>query len=363
MEWHHFHQASSDLVTHALSHHFVKLPVFVLHFKIFFVFIFAAFMHFVRILWLALCALQVAAALVLAHKMVGSRTAPPREWTLRPQAVDLGAPVSFMLAFRVEAERSAIVAARALGVSDPESPTYRQFLPREEIVELVRVPAALLQIAREALAAHGIHECAELGGDALECHSDVRSASAFFNASFREFEHARTHRRVVRVWGPYSWPESLVDAVELVVGINSVPVPHLQTRRWCAQLGESHPCRGSRRVRGRAQDDLVAMIPQAYWQVYNIPPQKASSAAQSTQGISRLDFVLSLLLLLFILALGKSGVVEFSGENFAPTDVQTYATSLDLQVVLPTANTTIGPSAWCIKVQANFCNPVAHLFL
>lgn len=261
---------------------------------------------------LVLCAVLVASRTVLY-----TRNVSPRGWSLVSQAPE-DASVSFTLALK---QRNIDVLEKIVtAVSDPDSDDYQAFLTSREILDIVAPPADVQEKVIAQLVSAGVSrdEIKNLG-DALDVRASVDVASSFFQTKFFEFQHSVSGKKIVRSFGSYSLPNDIAAVVDMVVGLASFPVPHLDAHRHFASAvsGKSQIKKPAQRV----QDTDMAVIPQTYYLMYKIPAETYGNATLTSQG-----------------------VIEFESQTYSPTDLQSYATAVNIQVLVPTANTTVGPN-------------------
>jgi subtilase family serine protease len=254
-----------------------------------------------------------------ARTALHTRVSAPHGWQVGPVAA-AEREVTFSFALHHDPQNVARLMELALAVADPLSSQYRLFRSKHEVLALVAPPATIRDLLTQQLSSFGVapHEIQDLG-DALDVRMSVATATKLFATTFHEFHSTDStvkQRTVVRAMGPTSLPSEFAVHVALVLGLSSFPIPHLNARRhFCHTLADHAP-----RVGCKATDDFVAVIPQSYLNQYNVPTQDLANTPTS------------------------QGVVEFSGENYSPADLNTYATQVDIQIAMPTSNTTVGPN-------------------
>ena len=195
---------------------------------------------------------------------------------------DAHAPVEFTLALK---QRNLDILDQWFWeVSDPTHPNYQDFKSIDEISSLVSPRAEEVAPVLQWLHAAGVHHAnVKSLGDALEVKTTVKHASKLFETKFHSFAHSKTGAKVVRQFGSYSVPTHLKGMIEMVTGLSSFPIPHLEVKR------------------PNASNDY-GIIPQTVDNLYQVSQaarsllKKKSAAAGTSQA-----------------------VIEFEGQNFTPS--------------------------------------------
>jgi tripeptidyl-peptidase-1 len=252
----------------------------------------------------AVVAILVLAVATLAAVPMYNRVAAPKGWTLGSPA-EMEERVVFQLALK---QRNLDVLEKKFWeISDPKHAEYQNFMTPEEIATLVRSDETQRQRVLQWLQESGIGRMSIKDlGDSIKVTTTVRIASAMFGARFHGFHHA-DGRRLVRVMGEYSIPNSLVGIVELVSGLSTFPVPHLKVAKSKTQANPSNADLG--------------IVPQSLSQLYKVRPVKPSSALNTSQG-----------------------VIEFEGQSFSPDDLNSFGQQLGFQIPALSASHIIGPN-------------------
>lgn len=245
-----------------------------------------------------------------------------------------------------------------LRASDPHSATYQQWLTLSAVQELVSPSAADKKLVwswlHNAASSLDHHEqddpqcnrgsaCSTETpryvdhGDVLSVETTVRVASSLFRCAYYEFravettptttQNNKTTTTIVRTPGPYELPH----LVEFVVGISGFPrVSSLlhrtarYTRTEIAAEQKTHPPH-----RRRRDDDNQVIVPQTIANLYNIRPQQASSALNTSQG-----------------------VLEFVMQSFSPLEVTRFGEMTHVHSRPPQPRHIIGPNrAWSPEPQ------------
>ncbi len=201
----------------------------------------------------------------------------------------------------------------ATAVSDPTSADYQAFLSVGEIQALVAPTAVNQQRVLDALAAVGLTEVVN-HGDAFDVRGPVSAVETFFSTRLYRFIDQETGKVVLRIRGTYTVPASVADMIVMVAGLSSFPVPHLNAKKHFLDTVAG-------RVVNDGDDATQSIVAQSLYQIYNIPKQAPGNATSTTQA-----------------------VIEFEGQSYSPTDLSTYSSQVQIPVIVPTANTTVGPN-------------------
>jgi subtilase family serine protease len=231
------------------------------------------------------------------------RKTTPRGWT-RGAVAPRSAPVRVTVAL-VQRNLKALEAL-FWSIATPESPNYRNFMSRDEILDVVAPEASDKNKVVSWLHSHGIRAVKD-HRDALSVRTTVAHAAAAFQTEFYLFTEEETGRQIVRSWGTASMPEEIASIVDFVEGLSSFPVPHLKVH--------------VRAPKSDGTDDTYAVIPQTVSNQYSIPAQSMGAHPETSVG-----------------------VIEFQGESYAPADLAAYAQGCNIQIATITANDTVGPN-------------------
>lgn len=111
-------------------------------------------------------------------------------------------------------------------VSTPGRPGYGAFADMAGLKELFPLAEGAKEAVMAFLAEHGVAESAisvSASGDMVHAEVPVAVARTMFVAEFHEYEHPRTHRRIVRATGGYTLPAQIEGHVYLVGNLNEFP--------------------------------------------------------------------------------------------------------------------------------------------
>ncbi|KAI0349765.1 family S53 protease-like protein [Trametes cingulata] len=110
-------------------------------------------------------------------------------------------------------------------VSDPDSPSYGQYLSKDEVEAFVAPQSASVDAVNAWLRENGLNATPlSPAGDWLGIQLPVSKANDMFKANFSIFRHTATGTEAVRTLA-YSLPEALQGHVDLVHPTVSFPVP------------------------------------------------------------------------------------------------------------------------------------------
>eukprot|EP01006_Ploeotia_vitrea_P026171 TRINITY_DN59138_c0_g1_i2.p1 TRINITY_DN59138_c0_g1~~TRINITY_DN59138_c0_g1_i2.p1 ORF type:complete len:628 (+),score=323.17 TRINITY_DN59138_c0_g1_i2:94-1884(+) len=244
--------------------------------------------------------LCVLAAVAVVHAapgrvLLGNRSVFPSEYE-RVGAAYPGEQVNFMLLLKqrnVEAFQQ-----RAMEISTPGSKLYRQFMTREEVLDMVAPAADEQDKVLTWLAQNGVAKNKVLNlGDAVQVQTTVEVASELFNANLHAFRHRETGRRFIVIMGQFSVPEGLV--IEAVDGITGF-VPNV-------------------RLSAKKATNANMIVPQTVQQSYGVPTSMAPVAGNN--GL---------------------GMWEYEGQSFSPSDLASYAQSFNVKIPALSSDHIIG---------------------
>lgn len=185
-------------------------------------------------------------------------------------------------------------------------PNSQDFKTIDEITDLVSPKPEETALVMKWLRAAGVHHAnIKSFGDALDVQTTVRHASALFTTEFFTFTHSVTGAQVVRQFGSYSVPSELKSLVEIVTGLSTFPIPHLTIQR-------------------NASSNDYGVIPQTLNSLYKISQEHRTRYAKVAGTAT------------------SQGVIEFEEQNFAPSDLASFAQGINEQITPLTAAHIIG---------------------
>jgi tripeptidyl-peptidase-1 len=212
----------------------------------------------------------------------------------------------------------------ATAVSDPDSADYQMFLTKNEIQAIVSPPVEVQNAVIARLTAAGV-KTADIKnlGDSIDVRASVGVAGELFATKFFEFVSACKKHTIVRSFGEMSMPEEFMGHVEMVVGLSAFPIPHLDAHRHFQESVTTGVVvdKSKFKTRKTAPQDDLSVIPATYFLMYQVPAETFGNDTATSQG-----------------------VIEFVSQNYAPSDLTSYAQGNNIQLTGPTANTTVGPN-------------------
>uniref|UniRef100_A0A7S0LM24 Peptidase S53 domain-containing protein n=1 Tax=Coccolithus braarudii TaxID=221442 RepID=A0A7S0LM24_9EUKA len=232
------------------------------------------------------------------RRVLYSRDSHPADWKQGERA-SADHPVRFIVALKQQ--NLNILEDAFWAVSSPDSPRYRQFLTTEEITNLVRPKPEAIAGVRTWLTQAGVKEIVDMG-DALEAVTTVSVAEIALNTQFFMFHH-QSGNKVVRQFGEYSVPVGLSEHIDLVAGISEFPIVR------------ENP------FKKIAAGDATAVVPQTIQNSYGTPSNHTADPQSST------------------------GVIEFEGQSFAPSDLQNFATQTLTPIKALSSDHIVGPNS------------------
>jgi subtilase family serine protease len=253
----------------------------------------------------------VVALLVVAtlaqESVLFTRTVVPKGWT-RGGFAPKDAHMQFVVALK---QRNLEAAEKlALAMSTPGSPTYQEFMGINEILDLVAPEHSHTDEVIKFFKTAGVTHIKN-ARDALECKTTVGVLETALKAKFYVFRHT-DGRSIIRHWGSISVPSHISHHIEFVEGLSGFPVPHLNVKLATPDTPAT---------RKLLQAASSAIIPETLSTVYTIP-METNGAAPGT----------------------SVGVIEFQGQNYAPSDVVSFAQQVNIATTAVTAANTIGPN-------------------
>lgn len=233
-----------------------------------------------------------------------TRSTVPAGWT-KGAAAPASAKVEFSLALR---QRNLDILDKWFWeVSDPTHRNYQDFKTIDELRDLTSPSADELSKVWQWLHSAGIHHPSTTNfGDSIDVVTTVKHAEKLFDTKMHVYTHGETGAKIVRQWGDYNVPDEVAPLVDIVTGLSSFPIPHLEVNR------------------PNAANDY-GVVPQTIDKLYQISQE--SRAMLKATGITT-----------------SQGVIEFQGQNYSPDDLSVFATGCNVKIHNVTASHTIGPN-------------------
>lgn len=239
-----------------------------------------------------------------------TRSTVPTDWT-RGHHAPADAKVEFTIALK---QRNLDILDKWFTeVSDPTHHNYQDFKTIDEITDLISPRPDETAKVMQWLHSNGVHKAnIHSFGDALDVKTTVKHATKLFSTEFFTFQHGPTGAKVVRSFGAYSVPKSVKSLVELVTGISTFPIPHLTVKR------------------ANASNDY-GVVPQTIDNLYQVSQSARKMIKKSMKNIAPN-------------AAPSQSVIEFQGQNFAPSDLTAFGQGVAENVQAVPADQIIGPN-------------------
>jgi len=191
--------------------------------------------------------------------------------------------------------------------SDSTHPNYQSFRSIDEIHSLISPESSEKTSVIEWLHSAGVHdhEIRDLG-DALDVQTSVAQAERLFDTEMYEFTHM-TGVKIIRSMGSYSVPHHLKHLVEMVTGLSTFPIPHLNVRHM------------------NARNDY-GVVPQTCEALYQIAPARRL--------VRNSPFA----------AATSQGVIEFQGQSYAPSDLDSFGKGCKIAIDALPQDQIVGPN-------------------
>lgn len=194
-------------------------------------------------------------------------------------------------------------------ISDPRHERYQSYMTPAEITALIAPNKQDTDTVLDWLHSHDIaSEHIVSSGDAVHVRCNATTAELLFHTTFHHFTHA-DYNSVVRT-NSYSIPRKLSHIIQMITGLSAFPAPHYRltpkVQKQSANAAAAEP---------------VGTLPSTWQTLYNIPPQTVASAPETSVA-----------------------AISFFGYSYAPGDVESFASQLNIRIQNVTANHTIGPN-------------------
>ncbi|KAI0718416.1 subtilisin-like protein [Cerioporus squamosus] len=157
-------------------------------------------------------------------------------------------------------------------VSDPASPTYRQWLSKEQVAQFVAPKAETAEAVNVWLQENGLTATtSSAAGDWISFEVPVKKANELFGTEFKTFAHQESGTEVVRTLS-YSLPASLQSHVDLVHPTTTFPDPKLQSSATKAKrFIDDVPQRLLKRADANSTVCIQGTTPACLQELYSIP--------------------------------------------------------------------------------------------
>ncbi|KAI0718407.1 family S53 protease-like protein [Cerioporus squamosus] len=157
-------------------------------------------------------------------------------------------------------------------VSDPASPTYRQWLSKEQVAQFVAPKAETAEAVNVWLQENGLTATtSSAAGDWISFEVPVKKANELFGTEFKTFAHQESGTEVVRTLS-YSLPASLQSHVDLVHPTTTFPDPKLQSSATKAKrFIDDVPQRLLKRADANSNVCIQGTTPACLQELYSIP--------------------------------------------------------------------------------------------
>ena len=110
-------------------------------------------------------------------------------------------------------------------MSDPTSPTYGEFLTRQQVAAITAPKTEDMAAVTGWLTANGVKPT--IRNSNVVATMSVAEASKLFDTEFHVAEHKSEHKSVVRA-GDYTVPAAVDAAVTTIFGLHGLPLPKRQ---------------------------------------------------------------------------------------------------------------------------------------
>lgn len=206
---------------------------------------------------------------------------------------ELRAPVSFVLALKEDEGVVAAIKKTALAVSDPDSPSYGQFLNAAQIDAMTAPKTEDLKLVTSWLETAGVTSYT-VKGSRVEVLASIGQAEKLFDTTFVMLVNEETGQAVRRA-GDYYIPQHIQERVQAVFGLHGLPLPKTGT---VPTVTTSENRR--RRRRKPAPPAAAAVTPAVLEKVYSITGVTPKAASN------------------------KQAVAEFQGETMSDQDLADF---------------------------------------
>ena len=252
-----------------------------------------------------------------------NRAAAPQGWSVVQQA-DPSTAVSFHLI--VDGSNADLLEKKFWEVSDPDHPSYGQFMSNAEIEQLVAPSASDLDLLFSTLAQHGIdHAAVTSHGDSFEVTTTVQAASSLFATTFFTFSHGKSGMTAVRQMGEYSLPSALAKQVRMVLGVHTFPTIEQRLR----MSAERKALRAS----------IAAHVSSSPSSNPTAPPNAVDCwVPKAVAGVYQVPYPIKPLSTPWV----QAGVIEWSQQTFSPRDLALFSANVSVPLAPVDAHHIVG---------------------
>jgi len=182
-------------------------------------------------------------------------------------------------------------------VSNPQNPDYQNFLSASQVLEMVAPTPQDHDTVVEWLHSFGIFSIEDLV-DGLVVDATVAQVEELLHTQIFKFYPKAGGSAILRAFGQFSIPHSMVPFIQAFEGITDFPLRHYNIRR-----SPAHPVK--RTPDAACASSSPCAIPQSLALIYEVPTLKSGEYPETSVG-----------------------VIEFQGQNFDPTDLADFATDI-----------------------------------
>jgi len=188
-------------------------------------------------------------------------------------------------------------------VSNPQSAEYQNFLTPEEVLDLVAPAPADHDAVVEWLESAGITKIEDLR-DGFVVDATVAQVETLLHTQMFKFYPKSGGQPLIRAFGQYSIPHSMVPHILAFEGITDFPPRHYGIHRTTKKVQQTPDA--------ACISTMPAAIPEGLAVIYEVPTLTPGAYPETSVG-----------------------VIEFQGQNFDPTDLADFGTDIEetLQVV------------------------------
>jgi subtilase family serine protease len=197
-------------------------------------------------------------------------------WRVSEEACD--GDVQFTLFLKQQGLDKLNAAFRA--VSEPDSPSYRKYLSKEEVDKMVSSSAEASADVTAWLGDHGIPKSSiDVNADSIAVKTDCTRASSLFEAPFRRYSSDTSAHSPLLLHGVATIPMHLSDHVDFVMGISEL---------WHGRP-RSFSTRRSRKY--QSSDDMdLKVTPKLLQKYYGVPEDETNAAPEKNlQSVAAFD--------------------------------------------------------------------------
>jgi len=201
--------------------------------------------------------------------------------------------------------------AKVESITNPKHAEYQNYMSIDDVNRMIAPTKKHRDTVISWLTSHGVNRkhIVDLK-DSLDVKTDAKTAEKLFQTQMHYYAHNKEGTVVVKQYGPYSVPKKIAKYVSIVAGLGTFPIPHLTLKKRKIHKNVGAPL------------DTVGIVAQSIAALYNVPLNQVAGNAPQT----------------------SVSVIEFQGQNFAPSDSDAYAQQVGITIVDVPANQTVGPN-------------------